>query len=238
MSAIDLVDAVIEDRKSFKKAGRELESLPPDPEAVDRLITAYRDGKTPGWLAVYLLGCVGHTNGYETAMSILLSNEGKSYAGVALAKIDRLRAFPDLRQVILRGQHQKVRSDAAYGLAAYRSEEAIDVFLKAHDGGRLLPLNQVAYHVAECRPTDATVSRLLRSPNARKQKLAFAVIEWLVADNSQLPQPGREIAALVQDLLHEPGIVMSAQRRERLSAWSSAALAIRRSGPRPWAGGR
>ena len=46
-------------------------------------------------------------------MSILLSNEGKSYAGVALVKIDKARAFEDLRQVVLGGQHPKVRSDAA-----------------------------------------------------------------------------------------------------------------------------
>src|SRR5436190_863511 len=122
MSTVALIDAVIEDRKSFKKVGPEPELLPPDQGAVDRLVAAYRDGRIPGWLAVYLLGCVGHVAGYETGKSILLSNEGKSYAGVALVKMDKVRAFDDLRQVILSGQHPKVRRDAAYGLALYRSE--------------------------------------------------------------------------------------------------------------------
>src|SRR5437867_2218820 len=78
MSALALIETVIEDRTSFKKVGPQLESLPPDQQAVDRLVAAYRDGRIPGWLAVYLLGCVGHVAGYETGMSILFSNEGES----------------------------------------------------------------------------------------------------------------------------------------------------------------
>src|SRR5262245_10947877 len=87
MSAVSLIDAVIEDRASCKKVGPQLELLAPDREAVDRLIAAYRDGRIPGWLAVYLLGCIGHVAGYETGKSILLANEGRGYAGVALVKI-------------------------------------------------------------------------------------------------------------------------------------------------------
>ncbi len=186
------------------------------------MVAAYRDGRTPGWLTVYLLGCVGHVAGYETGMSILLSNEGKSYAGVALVKMDNVRAFEDLRRVILSGQHPKVRRDAAYGLALYQSEDAINVFLTAFEEGRLLPLSQVAYNVAQCGPTDTTLSGLLRSQDSRKQKLAFAVIEWLVAENMKLCPPGKEVAALVNELLHERDITMASHRREKLSAWANS----------------
>jgi hypothetical protein len=226
MSAVALIDAVIEGRTSFKKAGPQLESLPSDQQAVDRLVTAYRDGRIPGWLAVYLLGCVGHVGEYETGMSILLSNEGNSYAGVALVKMDKARAFEDLRQVILSAQHPKVRRDAAYGLALYRSEDAINVFLTSYEEGRLLPRNQVAYNVAQCGPTDTTLLGLLRSQDSGKQKLAFAVIEWLVVENMQLRRPGKEIAALVQKLLQEPGITMASHRREKVSAWANSVQGV------------
>ena len=223
MSTLALIDAVIEDRTSFKQVGPQLELLPGDQLAVDRLVAAYRDGKIPGWLAVYLLGCVGHVGGYATGMSILLSNDGKSYAGVALVKMDKVRAFEDLRHVVLSGQHPKARSDAAYGLALYRSQEAINVFLTAYEAGSLLPFNQFAYNVAQCSPADTTILELLRSRDSRKQKLAFAIIGCLIAENMQLHPPGREVAAAVRSLLQQADVTMASHRRERLSAWANAA---------------
>ncbi len=225
MNAVACVDALIEGRTSFKEAGGQLEALPPDHRAVDRLVAAYCDQRIEGWIAVYLLGCVGHTSGYDTAVSILFSNQGKSYAGEALVKIDKRRAFTDLRQAILNAQHQSVRRDAAYGLALYQSEEAINVFLIAHVGRRVLPLNQLAYNLAECNPNDTILLGLLRSLDSSKQKLAFAVIEWLVAENMQLRRPGREVADLVRSLLQDSGRTMNPRRREKLTAWSEVSLA-------------
>jgi hypothetical protein len=222
MSTVALIDDVIEDRTSFKKVGPQLELLPPDQEAADRLVAAYRDGRIPGWLAAYLLGCVGHVAGYETGKSILLSNHGKSYAGVALVKMDKVRAYDDLRQVIFSDHHPKIRRDAGYGLAVYRSADAINDFLKAYDEGRLFPLNHVAYNVARCGPTDTTLLGLLRSQDSRKQKLAFAVIEWLIAENLQLRPLGKEVAAALRPLLQEADVTMASHRRERLSAWANS----------------
>jgi hypothetical protein len=221
MNGLALIEAVIEDRTSFKISGPKLESLPPDQQAVDRLVAAYRDGRIPGWLAVYLLGCVGHVGGYQTGMSILLANEGESYAGEALVKMDKARAFEDLRQVIFIGQHPKVRRDAAYGLALYRSENAINVFLEAYEEGRLLPFTQVAFSIARCEPTDTSLLGLLRSQDSRKQKLALAVTE-LIAENMQLRPPGKEVAAVVRSLLQEAGATMASHRRDRLSAWTNS----------------
>jgi len=222
MSSLALIDAVIEDRRSFKQVGPQLELLPPDQRSVDRLVAAHRDGSIPGWLAVYLLGCVGHVAGYATGMSILLSNEGKSYAGVALVKMDKVRAFEDLRHVVLSGQHPAARSDAAYGLALFRSQDAINVFLAAYEAGSLLPFNQFAYNVAQCGPTDTTLLEMLRSRDSRKQNLAFAVIEWLIAENMQLRPPGKEVALAVRSLLHQVDVTMASHRRERLSGWANS----------------
>lgn len=220
MSAVTLIDAVIEDRTSFKRVGPQLELLPPDQEAVDRLVAAYRDGTIPGWLAVYLLGCVGHVAGYETAKSILLSNKGSGYAGVALVKIDKVKAYDDLCQVIFSDQHPKVRREAGYGLAVYRSTDAIKDLLAAYDGG-LLPRSNVAYNVAQCSPKDRILLELLRSRDSRRQKLAFAVIELLVAENTQMRQPGNEVAAAVRSLLQQTDVTMVAHRRATLSAWAN-----------------
>jgi hypothetical protein len=221
MSTVALIDAVIEDRTSFKKVGRQLELLPPDPEAVERLVAAYHDGRIPGWLAVYLLGCVGHVAGYETGKSILLSNNGSGYAGVALVKMDKVRAHDDLRQVVFGDQHPKVRREAGYGLALYGSD-AINDFLSAYDKGRLLPLNHVAYNVARCGPTDTMLLGLLRSQDSRKQILAFAIIESMIAENMQSRPPGTEVIAVVRPLLQETDITMTSHRRERLSAWANS----------------
>jgi hypothetical protein len=220
MSAVALINAVIEDRTSFKKAGPQLELLLPDQEAVDRLVAAYRDGRIPGWSAVYLLGCVGHVAGYETGKSILLSNKGSGYAGVALVKMDKDRAYDDLRQVIFSDQHPKVRREAGSGLALYGSD-AINDFLTAHNEGRL-PLSHVAYSVARCGPTDTTLLGLLRSQDSRKQKLAFAVVELLIAENMQLGPPGKEVAAAVRSFLQESDVTMTSHRREKLAAWANS----------------
>jgi hypothetical protein len=220
MSAVALIEAVIAGRTSFKKVGPLLELLPPDREAVDRLIAAHRDGGIPGWLAVYLLGCVRHGAGYEAGKSILLSNTGSGYAGVALVKMDKARAYDDLRQVVFSDQHPKVRRDAGYGLALYGSD-AIEIFLTAHDEGRWLPLNHVAYNLARCNPTDTTLVELLRSQNTRKQKLALAEIEWLITENMQLRPPGEEVAAVVRSLLQQSDFTMASHRRERLDAWAN-----------------
>jgi len=223
MSAVTLIDAVIEDRILFKKVGSQLESLPPDQEAADRLVDAYRDERIEGWLAVYLLGCVGHVSGYETGKSILLSNNGRGYAGVALVKMDKVRAYDDLRQIVFSDQHPKVRRESGYGLALYRSADVINDFLTAFDEGRLLPRNYVAYNVAQCGPSDTTLLGLLRSQDIRKQKLAVAVIELLVAENMHLRSPGKEVAAVVRSLLQETDITMAVHRREKLSAWANSA---------------
>jgi len=222
MSSLALIDAVIEDRRSFKQVGPQLELLPPDQRSVDRLVAAHHDGRIPGWLAVYLLGCVGHVAGYATGKSILLSNEGKNYAGVALVKMDKVRAFEELREVIFSNLLPNVRREAGYGLALYQSADAIDVFLRAYDEGRLFPLNHVAYNLARCGPSDTTLLGLLRSQDSRKQKLAFAVIEWMIAENMQLRPPGKDVSAVVRSLLQEGEVTMASHRRERLSAWANS----------------
>ena len=57
------------------------------------------------------------------------------------------------------------------------------MFLTAYDAGSLLPFNQFAYNVAKCNPTDTTLLEMLQSSDNRKQKLAFAIIDCLIAEN-------------------------------------------------------
>jgi hypothetical protein len=224
MNAVALIDDVIEDRTSFKKVGPQLELLPPDEKATDRLVAAYRDERIPGWLTAYLLGCVGHPKGYQTGISILLSNKGRGYAGEALVKMDKARAYADLRHTIFSDHHAMVRREAGYGLALYRSVDAVNDFLTAYDEGRLLPLNHVSYNVARCGPTDATLLGLLRSQDDRKQKLACAVVEWMVAENMRLRPPGNEVAAEIDKILQDSRITMAAHRQKSLCKWVKSVL--------------
>jgi hypothetical protein len=218
MSAEALIDAIVADDSSFKQVGRQLELLPPSQEAADRLVAAYREGRLEGWLAVYLLGCIGHAAGYETGKSILLSNNGSGYAGVALVKMDKARAYKDLRQIIFNEQHPRVRREACHGLALYGSV-AIDDFLTAYNKGLLPRRNDVSYHIARCCPTDALLLELLGSQDRQKQKLAIAVVECLISENMQLRPPGMEVATAVRKLLQQSEIDMTSRRREKLTAW-------------------
>jgi hypothetical protein len=65
----ELVATALADHARFKHVAVELERRMPDADAADALVEAYRANEAPPWLAVHLLGCIGHEVGYATPMS-------------------------------------------------------------------------------------------------------------------------------------------------------------------------
>lgn len=221
MSAVNLVDAAIEDRRSFKKIGTELDSMPPDHEATQRLISAHHERRCEPWLSAYLLGCIGHRGGYATAKSILLSNAGsssESYAAVAMAKILGEAAYEDLRQVLFSDHPLKVRRGAASGMATTSSPRRLDDFFAAVIDG-LLTRNMAAWYIADCNPGDDWLLRLLRTSDVAQQKLGSAIIELMVAHNSNRRVPGTEVAECIRELLDNESFSMNPKRRKNLRHW-------------------
>jgi hypothetical protein len=127
-SDLELLVAVLEHWSLWKKAGPILEARPPSETGARFLLAQYKKGACAPWAAAYLLGCVRHELGYTTVLQILLDGPGriaKSYAGVALAKINPDRASEDLLNVLKESPHRKSREGAAYGLGTLPLTEDI-----------------------------------------------------------------------------------------------------------------
>ena len=224
MDAVALVDAAIEDRTRFKKIGMELDAMQPDEHAAQKLIAAFRRHRCEAWLTAYLLGCVGHRVGYETAKSILLSNAGsssESYAGVAMAKMLGVAAYDDLREIVFGDHHRKIRQGAAYGMADTSSSRLLDDLLAALDEQRL-SRKDVSWHAARCNPTDDWLLDLISSNSVQHQKLACATIELMVSPNSTHRTPGHLVASSVQKLLNDQSFSINPKRRDNLLEWINA----------------
>ncbi|PHS01140.1 MAG: hypothetical protein COA78_22960 [Blastopirellula sp.] len=221
MDAVTLVDAAIEDRVSFKKVGLRLDDLVPDEQAAKHLIAAFHRHRCEPWLTAYLLGCNGHHVGYETAKTILLSNAGsssESYAGVAMAKILGLAAYDDLRQIIFGDHPQKVREGAVYGLVDNSSPQLLNDLFTAFKEQRL-SRSGVGSNIAKCNPTDDWLLEQLHSENVQVQKLACAIIDFMLRPNLTSRIPGNQVANSVQDLLNDQEFSIMQSRRENLLAW-------------------
>ena len=76
------------------------------------LIEAFRSGVAPPWLVACLLRYVRHPVGYDVAREILLTHPGLSaevYAGDAMAIIGGDDAVPELKRIVIEGDHLKTR---------------------------------------------------------------------------------------------------------------------------------
>lgn len=221
MSAIELVDAAIEDRTRFKKIAAELESMQPDEHAARNLISAFRSRRCEPWLTAHLLGCIGHRLGYETAKIILLSNAGsssESYAGVAMAKMLGIAAYDDLRQIFFGDHPQKIRQGAAHGMAATSSPRLLDDFFTAFVEQRI-SRKAVSWYIAECSPSDDWLLGLTRSDSTALKKLACAIVELMASPISTHRSPGHDVAHSIQNLLSDETFSINPRRRENLLAW-------------------
>jgi hypothetical protein len=222
MNAEELVKSVIENHRLFKRVGRELEALPPDEHAARQLLHAYQEGTVEPWLTAYLLGCIGHTSGYDTAKAILLDHPGllaESYAGVAMARMAGRDAHDDLRSIMLNHEHPKTRRGAAYGLAHLREPTAIGDFIEAYTRSQLRPRREVASHIAECRPSDSLLIALLKSPDVSLQKLGLAVVEVLLRKGCGFTSPGPEVAECILSLLNADALPAKAAMLATLREW-------------------
>jgi len=235
MNAVELVKSAIEDIRLFKRVGRRLEALPPDEVAAIELVRAYHEGKAEPWMTAYLLGCIAHISGYDTAKAILLAHPGllaESYAGIALARMAGANAYDDLRSIMLNHDHPKTRRGAAYGLAHMREPRAIGDFIEGYAKRQLRPRWEVASHIAKCGPDDSLLIELLHSPDVPLQKLGCAVVDELLFKDHGLTAPGPKVAECVLSLINADALPAGTARLAKLRDWATALT----PGPSPASG--
>ncbi|QDT30680.1 hypothetical protein Enr10x_60480 [Gimesia panareensis] len=226
LDAIALVDAAIRNTGIFKQVGLRLEKMAPDEQAAKNLIAAFHDKRCAPWCTAFLLGCIGHPAGYQTAKDILLSQAGQlseSYAGVAMAQMRGVEAYDDLHQILLSDQNyeRSVREGAAYGMAHVAATELPDDFLAAYDLERL-SLSIVSWEAAKCEPQDEWLLSVFNGNKPRHNQLFCAIVAYMVSSNSNPCFPGNQIAAAVQTLLKDESLFIPRRRRNQLQTWLEA----------------
>lgn len=229
----ELVDKALSDHSLFKAVGAELERRDSDEGAVQRLISAFRDGQAPAWLTAHLLGCMGHDIGYDTVFEILRSAPGllaESYAGPALVKIRGARAFDDLRRLLNGAPKRRSREGAAWGLARLPSRDSADSLFDAAQLG--LIGYQTAASVLASLPVDASrVRELLSREDPSAARLATEIL-WVALTSPTrgrsvpdwLVSPSAEFVAALRDLLSAPNISMAPRKRREVAQWARTQL--------------
>lgn len=222
MDDVALVEAGLVGSRHFKDIVAELDTRKPNEAAAKILIAAFQQGRCKPWLAACLLGHIRHPVGYETAQSILLSNpnidSAESYAGEAMAAMLGAAAYADLRRILYGDHPWRVRRGAVDGMTCIASPQLADDLLQAHLEDRLRR-HDVAWKIAQCKPSDEWLLTLLRNDDFRQRKLGFAVVDDMVAPNCDLSPPGPTVAEAIRGLLNDPTVSMMPSRRANLSAW-------------------
>jgi len=225
ISSTDLVAIAIANRSQFKNVAAALEKRQPDASAALLLVSAYREGRAPGWLTAHLLGCIGDEAGYETVRDILLSAPGalaESYAGPALAKIRGARAFEDLCGLLRGAPKQASREGAAYGLGRLASTAAANAIFDATLSA-LIRYHTVA-SVLRTLPTDVhRLLELLSRDDPASLRLGSEIV-WCAASDPRgtpdwLEESRAELVSALQKVLARADFSMAPRKREWLKSW-------------------
>jgi hypothetical protein len=228
----ELVARAIENPSLFKEVASQLRPEDPDaPSAALRLITAFRAGKTPAWETAFLLGCIGHDNGYDTAKEILHSytaNLAPSYAGVVLVQIRGERALEDLREVILFAPNLHSREGAAYGIVRIKSQAALALLLEAAMTKRIR-WNKAAWLLSEMPFDPQWLVMLLSKEDITTLRFATEIVWAAVVDEfrgsktlSWLKENRQQLTPLIAKALAQPELTTRRLKREDLAAWIAA----------------
>ncbi len=223
MTPIEIVRQALADKGSFKRNARRLKELPPDLDATQWLVLRYQTSQMEAWQAAFLLGCVGHEVGYDTAREILLGNFRQSsecYAGEAMYFIRGTDAYEDLRSIMLGHPQFHVRQGAACGLACFRSPDVIADLLLAFQEHKLWP-KDVARKIAECHPSDEQLLPLLRSEDERAQKLGLHIVDYMMIARRERLGSGNELKQEVARLLETPAFRPKRKYMRQLDQWSN-----------------
>lgn len=221
MTPLELVQQAVADSRALKRNGLRLRELSPDEESARWLVETYHTSEVEPWRSAFLLGCVRHDMGYDTAKEILLGNfrqSSESYAGEAMYFIRGTRAYEDLRHIMLSNPDLHARRGAAAGLACFQSPVVVPDFLEAFWQHKLWP-GDIDQKVAKCHPSDLQLLPLLRAEEERQQKLVLHIIDHLVASENAQHWPGEEVRSEVARLLQSPVFRPKRKYMLRLHQW-------------------
>ena len=141
MSAVELVEAALDDESLFKLVIGEFDrrGAAPDLAAAERVAQAYDAGRVHAWLAAVLLGRVGHPAGYPTLLAIVRSGDGaaRGYVEEAFGRLAGEGPVDALVALLRESDSQPARSVAARSLAAIGARSAIPEVTAAVRAGRI-----------------------------------------------------------------------------------------------------
>lgn len=229
MTPIEIVQQAIIDQDRFPEIAGQLREFAPDFEATRWLCQAYRAGQVSAAQTAYLLGCLRHETGYDTALQILQGNFRQSsevYAGEALFLIGGQNAYHDLRSLMLEHPHILVRQGAASGLALFRAADVVPDFLQAFYEGKLWP-KDVALHVAGCHPSETQLLSLLQAEDEQAQALGLHIVEPLIAAENLALGPGESVKKEVARLLAAPVFRPKRKHVRSLYLWAAGRKTLR-----------
>lgn len=221
LTPLELAQQAVADPHAFKRNGLRLRELPPDEDAARWLVETYHASEVAPWMIAFLLGCVRHEVGFDTAKEILLGNfrqSSESYAGEAMYFIRGTRAYEELRDIMLSSPEFHVRRGAATGLACFHSPVVVPDFLESFCQHKLWP-GDIAWQVAKCHPSDLQLLPLLRSEEEREQKLVLHIIGNLLAVEDEQYWPGDEVRSEASRLLQTPIFRPKRKHMLRLHQW-------------------
>lgn len=115
----DLVAAVLGRHALIKDVGPILEGRAPSESSAGLVVSRYEGATCPPWLAAHLLGCIGHSLAYDTALEILEEAPGalaENYAAAALVTMSPTRASNDLVRIVHKSERKASRDAAAWAL--------------------------------------------------------------------------------------------------------------------------
>ncbi|MDO9019723.1 MAG: HEAT repeat domain-containing protein [Deltaproteobacteria bacterium] len=142
MSAVELVEAALDDESVFKVVISEFErrgDAAPDLAAAERVARAYDAGRVPAWLAAVLLGRVGHPAGCPALLAIVRAGDemARGYVVEAFGRLAGEGPVDELVALLRDGDSQRARSMAARSLAAVGARSAIPEVAASVRAGRI-----------------------------------------------------------------------------------------------------
>jgi hypothetical protein len=187
LSSRDVAEHAFAEQLWVTRCGAVLEQRAPDESTASLVISAYEGGRTPAWVAAYLLGCLRAPSAYKTVRAILEVGpelSGGVYAGPAMARIAGTGARADLLHLMSNSDNWRTRRGALYGLGELGDASVAPEIVQAARAD-LVEVDPAGTQLARLRvPTDLLLE-LFRAREVALRRLALAAVVFLSADDAK-----------------------------------------------------
>jgi hypothetical protein len=223
---VELVRMAIEQPRHSRLIAMALRGRVPKEAPAAMLVAARDRGALSARATAELLGCVGHSAGYETVRTLLFTSEETdacAASGVAAARILGQRAESALSLALWLAPERAGREGAALGLCELGTADAAASIAHAGHQGRIR--TRVAVRCAVRMPFDATFwLEQLESKELRDRRYGTELVYELLSSSSRaarqyLEELGERGRSGVRRALEDDELYMLPEKREILARW-------------------